>query len=332
MYKLAILTTLLLLISASNSIGQSKKKKKKNEKEVHAAIDQLDLDSTFFLKSSGESACECIDSVVNAKNNYAKTLEDISGCIDSQVGPYELGAQMAQVLKNPKKNNEILMSSKGSAKYKETYYEIERWLKANCDVMNEAIANNDDPGEYSFSKNKEAYAAYEKGVQLMKAQNYADCIPWFEKAVAIDSMFAFAWDNLGVSFRRLGQLDKAEASYKKSLSIDPSGKTALQNIAVVYMHQGRADDAINAYADIQKFYPGDAEAYYGISIVYFESKKNYPLALDYMCKAYNLYIENKSPYRSDAEKVINMIYKKMKEDNKEDDFNRILTENNIRQN
>jgi len=56
------------------------------------------------------------------------------------------------------------------------------------------------------------------------------------------------------------------------------------------------------------------------------------MALDYMCKAYNIYVHDKSPYRSDAEKVINMIYTQMKKDNKEEEFNKILKDNNIKGN
>ena len=52
-------------------------------------------------------------------------------------------------------------------------------------------------------------------------------------------------------------------------------------------------------------------------------------ALDNVCKAYNIYVKEKSPYRSDAEKVINMIYKEMKKDNKEEAFKKILKDNNI---
>jgi tetratricopeptide (TPR) repeat protein len=243
-----------------------------------------------------------------------------------------MSVQMASILKNPGKDNEIVMSSKGSDRYKQSYYQVERWLKDSCSEMNTAIARYDEAGEKSFSKNPEAYAAYEKGVSLMQAEKYAECIPWFEKAVAIDSQFVFAWDNLGVVYRRLGNLDKAETAYKKSLSIEPAGKTALQNIAVVYHRQNKPNEAISAYTDILKHYPGDPEAYYGISIVYLDSKKDLPLALDYMCKAYNLYIENKSPYRSDAEKVINLIYSQMKKENKEEDFYRVLKENKIKGN
>ena len=48
-----------------------------------------------------------------------------------------------------------------------------------------------------------------------------------------------------------------------------------------------------------------------------------------MCKAYNIYKENKSPYRSDAEYFINTIFELMKEQNKEDRFNEILKSHNI---
>ncbi|MFB3389754.1 hypothetical protein [Flavobacterium sp. LAR06] len=54
--------------------------------------------------------------------------------------------------------------------------------------------------------------------------------------------------------------------------------------------------------------------------------------LDNMCKAYNLYIEQKSPYRADAEKIIQMIYADLKKVGKEDTFDKILATNNIKSN
>lgn len=51
-----------------------------------------------------------------------------------------------------------------------------------------------------------------------------------------------------------------------------------------------------------------------------------------MCKAYILYIQQKSPYRSDAEKVIQMLYTEFKNKNDLDTFNTILENNNINQN
>ena len=173
MYKLSILIALLMAQPATTIYGQKKKKEKKlNNEEARAVLDQLDVDSAYFLRTAGQSACTCIDSVDKAENDYDKSIEGISDCIDKQVGAYELGVQMASILKSPAKNHEILMSRKGSSKYKQTYFEIERWLKDSCNEMNTAIAMHDEVGEKSLSKNREAFAAYEKGVPLMQAEKY----------------------------------------------------------------------------------------------------------------------------------------------------------------
>ncbi|MGH1516326.1 hypothetical protein [Chryseobacterium sp. JK1] len=64
--------------------------------------------------------------------------------------------------------------------------------------------------------------------------------------------------------------------------------------------------------------------------IYFANLKDHEKALDYTCKAYRIYNEQKSPYRSDAEAVISRIYKDMKEENKIDKFKEILKSNNIK--
>jgi tetratricopeptide (TPR) repeat protein len=76
--------------------------------------------------------------------------------------------------------------------------------------------------------------AYNKGVELLQKEKYKDAIPFFEKAVSLDDDFAFAWDNLGICYRRTEQYIKAEEAYKASLKVDPAGKGTLQNLPVVY--------------------------------------------------------------------------------------------------
>ncbi|HEY1872152.1 MAG TPA: tetratricopeptide repeat protein, partial [Chitinophagaceae bacterium] len=181
----------------------------------------------------------------------------------------------------------------------------------------------------SYSSNADARDAYNKGNDFLRQENYKDAAPWFQKAVAIDSEFAFAWDNLGICYRKAGEYDKAIVAYKNSLRVDPRGKTPLQNLAVVYQIQNKPDEAMATYNDILKYYPGDPETYYGIGLVYYSVKKDMVNALQNMCKAYNIYSNQKSPYRSDAEKVINLIYAEMKKNNQEDVFNQILKENNL---
>jgi tetratricopeptide (TPR) repeat protein len=92
------------------------------------------------------------------------------------------------------------------------------------------------------------------------------------------------------------------------------------------------DKAIEAYKKLGLIDKNNPEIYYGIGNIYANDLKDYELGLDNMCKAYNLYIEQKSPYRADAEKVINQIFSEMKKADKVEKFNEILTKNHISQN
>ena len=320
--------TILLCLVLSISLTAQKGKNKNSDKDETSAAD-----TTKFINVFGPKACTCIDSVDKSEKDKNKKIEGFSNCIDEETSTYQLSQKLLGALDGSKKDKVINISyDKSSDDYKHYYFQLERWLMTNCESLKHAIASNDEEREKSFSQNAEAMDAYNAGVKLLNKEKYADCIPYFEKAVSIDPEFAFAWDNLGICYRRTNQLDKAEQAYKASLKVDPAGKTPLQNLAVVYQMQKRDDEAIATYKEIVKYYPGDPEIYYGIGMVYYNNKKDWENALDNMCKAYNIYVQQKSPYRSDAETVINLIYKEMKKENKEEKFNQILKDNNIRSN
>jgi len=323
----------IFMLSTTSFAQKGKNKKKLSEEETKEVVSQLGFGPNTFLNMFAPKACSCIDSANTVEKDEKKRMEAFSGCIDEQVGPYQLSQQLLGSLGGSEKEKVINVSyDKNSDLYKSYYFKLERWLLDSCATLKRVMASNDKEREKSFSNNPEAMSAYNSGVELLRKEKYADCIPFFEKAVTIDPEFAFAWDNLAICYRKTNNFTKAEEAYKASLKVDPVGKTALLNLAVIYQLQKRDDDAINAYKEILKHYPKDPEVYYGIGLVYFNIKKDWENALENMCKAYNIYIEQKSPYRSDAEHVIKLIFAEMKKENKEDTFHKILKDNNIRSN
>lgn len=297
--------------------------------EAKAVLNQV-IDSARVLRNVGLDACHCIDSVDKAEREKKKKIAGFADCIDQYAEVYQFAVKTLSTLTST--NRQITINTnKKSAEYKHYYYDIERWLKDSCESLNKAMGSNNEEKEKSFSKNPDAMNAYNAGVGLLDKENYAAATPFFEKAVSIDPEFVFAWDNLGVCYRHTENYDKAEAAYKASLKIDPTNKTALQNLPLVYQLQKRNDDAIAAYNNFLSYYPDDPEVFYGVGLLYY-NKDDMENALKNLCKAYNIYVEQKSAYRSDAEKVINMIYANMKKAGKEDVFNRILKENHIKSN
>jgi tetratricopeptide (TPR) repeat protein len=312
--KKNLLLTSILFVLANIAFAQDDKNIKKEDP---------------YLSGAGERACKCVDSLHKAKAGNAKTT-GISSCIEAETTSYLLMDKMMKAFTaSPGKNIEITMDAKDSPEFIKAYRKIETWLRDSCSVLDSIMNTNDEVKEKSFTKNAASMEAYNKGVNLLQKEKYQDAIPYFEEAVKKDAEFVFAWDNLGVCYRRTSNYEKAEAAYKASLKIEPSGKTPLQNLPIVYKLQNKPEKAIEAYKEILKYYPGDAEVYYGIGLIYLDKPQDVEKALDNMCKAYNIYTAQKSSFRPDAEKVIRMIFADMKKNKKEEDFYRILKENNI---
>lgn len=321
------LMVVVLLIFGAYSYGFGQEPDKDDSLKIH------------LLQTSSEKGCKCVDSITIFDKTREQVSEEVNKCIEKETVSYQLMAKLFGVKSaidkktldgNVKKEINInINTNANSDEYKTYYYEIERYMMNHCAALKTKIASNELTNRYSVSNDREALQYYSRGQDEYKLEHFEKAIELFEKAVKIDPNFAFAWDNIGICYRKINNYDKALYAYQQSLEIDPIGMTALQNIPIVYMYKQEYMKAIEAYQQIAAIDKSNPEVYYGIGNVYANALQDYEKGLDYMCKAYILYIEIKSPYRADAEKVITMIYSEMKKAGKIDAFNAILKKYNI---
>jgi len=298
-------------------------------------------DAATLLKELAENGCKCVDSIDTYNKSKDDVVKEMSKCINQQAGAFQMGSKLmkiddlkenAEVINGKKQINISIDVNENSDEYKKYYFEVERCMMANCSSLKEKIANNEKQSAKSLSENKKAAEFYSKGLDETKKENYKKAVEYLEKAVKEDPEFAFAWDNLGVNYRRLNNFDKAIECYQKSLEIDPFGLMPLQNIAIAFQYKKEYSKAIEAYGRLAEIDKNNPEVYYGIGNVYATNLNDFEKGLDNMCKAYNMYVEQKSPYRADAEKMINTIFSEMKKQGKEEEFNKILKANHISSN
>ncbi|GEC71514.1 Tetratricopeptide repeat-containing protein [Flavobacterium flevense] len=291
------------------------------------------LNSEELLKELSNEACLCIDSIPTKDVRTKIIASKISRCIDNTVGAYQIGLSLKNIdLSGNDKNKQLnfnLNTDKNSAEYKENYSTIEKYLMANCGALKETLATNDVLNEKSISKNEKAMKAYHLGIAASRKENDKEAIEYYKEAIALDPEFAFAYDNMGLSYRKLNDIDNAIIAYQKSLTIDPEGAMPLQNIAVAYQYKKEFYKAIEAYKKLAELDSKNPEIYYGIGNVYAFNLNDQENGLDNLCKAYNIYTEMKSPYRTDAGTLIQRIYANLKKEGKEDKFFEILKNNNI---
>jgi len=330
--KSKVLFILLLIIVSKLSIAQSNSdttSRKLSDKESQELLKSLNIKGEFkekLLNDAASDACKCIDSINVYNKGQKQVATEINKCIDSKVLVYQTTMSIFENLKSTNGNQEIAISiDKDSKSYTEFYRRIEKRLMDSCKRLKSIVASENKESKYSTSQNPDALKQFHFGSELSEKQIYDQAIPYYIKAVELDPLFAFAWDNLGYCYRNTNKMNKAIEAYKKSLAINPYGEMPLQNIAVAYELNKEPDKAIEAYQKYLDNYPDGVEGYFGLGRQYMFYKKDYEKALENMCKAYNLYVKMKSPYRVDAEKMISTLYGVMKEKK----FNDILKKFNI---
>lgn len=318
----------LALILSFNAFSQDEKTQKEIEKqELSKLIGSFDLKASFV-----ERACTCIDSISKEKVSFEESLSGIKSCIDRNVVLYQIleKADISSKQDSSAKTSDISVNADvNSEEYQKYYYKIESLLMENCDALKKIVGANDKSNENSYSNNQDALNAYNRGIAFSEKNDFKNAAANYKRALKIDSKFAFAWDNLGLCYRKMGKYKKALEAYKNSLAIDPKGMMPLQNIPIVYSYMKKYEEAIAAYRDLEKVDKDNPEVYYGIGHIYFQFLKDYEKSLDNMCKAYRIYINQNSPYRAHAEKIISMIFDEMKKQGKEKQFNDILTAHNF---
>src|SRR6185312_16761312 len=77
-------------------------------------------------------------------------------------------------------------------------------------------------------------------------------------------------NNLGTSFKKAGQLDKAIASYQRALAIKPDFEDAYYNLGNALVQAGKMNEAIVSYQKALEIEPRDASASFNLGIVWFK--------------------------------------------------------------
>lgn len=290
------------------------------------------------IKIIGDKACECTKEISTdqVRDSIVKKIND---CISSQIlldqmtsqfgTPEEIREEaskltdndtIAEIGKNKGKNIVITMDK--------DFDEIQQYMFENCYAVKVLMTSNNAESKYSMSKNKKALQFYEEGEAHLRREEYDMAIVSFNKAVKKDPKFAFAWDNLGISYRKRGNYKEAIKCYEKSLEVDPTGKMPLQNLGVAYEYLKDYKKSAEVYDRYIIQYPNDPEGYYGAARMYYFAG-DYSKGVDKAFKAYLMYKEIQSPYISDAQNVISVFYKDLKEKGKLDIFTEAAKNNNI---
>jgi tetratricopeptide (TPR) repeat protein len=189
-----------------------------------------------------------------------------------------------------------------------------------CPEVKQFILREKEALYYKLSDSEAANNYYDLGNNALEANDLKTAEKEFLKAIKADPGFVYAYDNLGLTYRKMEEYKKSVDYYGKSLEIFPEGSFALQNQAVAFIYLNNNMNALKNYITLINLYPDNPEGYFGSARVHYLNGDN-ENALDFALYAYEMYVSLKSEYIKDIEMLISQIHDRMKEQNKLDIFN-----------
>jgi tetratricopeptide (TPR) repeat protein len=279
-----------------------------------------------------EEACKCIAKIDLDLEKTQKT-DSIKECITNAIMMDQMttllkDASLQEAIDKSKVDSTVVSTLNFTITADKDYEKIQKELLENCPAVKEIMLTNNKEFKNSYSDNKKALEFYKEGERYFNREEYESALIQFNKAVAKDPKFAFAWDNMGICYRRLNRFNEAIRCYEKSLELDPKGSVPLGSMATAYELQKNFKKAAEYQMKLVEYYPDDPEGYYGAGRVLYADGQ-YEKGLEQLCEAYLRYKATNSPYIHDAETLIATIYSDLKEKNQMDIFDRVAKKYNI---
>jgi protein O-GlcNAc transferase len=134
--------------------------------------------------------------------------------------------------------------------------------KQIADCLNGILINGE-----AGSIQDNAQKSLKRGVSFHQSGQLDQAVTCYIKAIAINSDYADAHNNLGVALQEQGKLDKAVASYLKAISVKPDYADAHNNLGVALKDQGKLDKAVASCQKAILIKPDYADAHNNLGAI-----------------------------------------------------------------
>ncbi|MGB2713800.1 MAG: DUF3857 domain-containing protein [Vicinamibacterales bacterium] len=153
----------------------------------------------------------------------------------------------------------------------------------------------DIPASASTLANSDLKAAdlNRSAYEALRAGNYAQAAPLLKRVVELEPKDRTAWNNLGLAYLGLRQVDPAIDAFKKQLEINPYHEQANTNLGRSYLQQRRYPEAEAAFKKQLEVNPLDKYAHAILGHQYVEMER-YQDAIPVLEKAISLSSEDAS--------------------------------------
>lgn len=108
---------------------------------------------------------------------------------------------------------------------------------------------------------------YENALEYMRAERYPEAIEILKKVAQKDSRLSGPWVNMGIAYRTMGELDKANEAIEKAIKINSKNPYAYNQAGIIKREQGKFSESMAMYQKALAEYPDYASAHLNLAIL-----------------------------------------------------------------
>ena len=154
------------------------------------------------------------------------------------------------------------------------------------------------------------YDNYAMGYSYFLDKNYRSAVNEFSQAIANNTNLLAAYNDRGLAYANMNELDRAIADFDEAVRIEPNSAFAYNNRGNASLLKGDLDKAIEDYSRASDLYSNLVFPYSGRGLAYYRAKAydnaiaDYTRAIDLTPGDYNLYISRGDAYRAKGEAAL----------------------------
>lgn len=148
------------------------------------------------------------------------------------------------------------------------------WLSACAGVPSTATKSESNqasktpvPVAGNFKVSAAVQKDYENALEYMRAEQYPEAIQILKKVAQKDSRLSGPWVNIGIAYRTLGELDKANEAIKTAIKINPKNPYAYNQAGIIKREQGKFSESMSMYQKALAEYSDYASAHLNLAIL-----------------------------------------------------------------
>ena len=117
------------------------------------------------------------------------------------------------------------------------------------------------------------YRVYDHAMDITGQKKYAESIPEWRKAAALNADEASPHFQLGVALGQLGMVDEEIAEYREAARIEPISAPTFTNLAIALQREGKSQEAVDAYRKSLGIDPHSAKALTNLAVLVLDADR-----------------------------------------------------------